>query len=191
MEIYFATSNENKFKEAKDIFSIHCEKSIILNHFTFIHREIRADDLMEVAEEAVLSAYSQIKRPVFVEDTGLFIEALNDFPGPYSGWAQKKIGNDGILKLLEGKNRRARFETVIAFTLDGAEIVFFRGVCSGHIAEKNRGHSGFGYDPIFIPDGYSNTFAENIELKNKLSHRYKSLLLFIEHLKNIILLEVN
>lgn len=198
MEIYFATSNENKFAEARDIFSAHAP-SHTLKHFQFLHNEIRSDDLSEIAEEAATVAYSKLKKPVFVEDTGLFIDALNGFPGTYSGWVQKKIGNKGILKLLESeetadkesksnekkeKNRAARFETVVCFTADGKEFVNFRGICEGTIAEKPRGVSGFGYDPIFIPAGHKKTFAENIELKNKLSHRYKSIMLFIEYLNN-------
>lgn len=184
MEVYFATSNENKFAEAKNIFSAYAS-SYTLKHFQFLHNEIRSDDLSEIAEEAAKVAYLKIKKPVFVEDTGLFIEALNGFPGTYSGWVQKKIGNKGILKLLESEiNRTARFETVVCFTADGEEFVNFRGICEGTIAEKPRGVSGFGYDPIFIPAGCKQTFAENIELKNKLSHRYKSIMFFIEYLNN-------
>lgn len=113
-----------------------------------------------------------------MEDTGLFINELNGFPGTFSGWTLKKIGARGILKLLQGSNdRSAYFETCIVYT-DGKQTLTSSGRCDGSISDQVRGSSGFGYDPIFIPTGYTQTFAESITLKNKLSHRYKSLLEF-------------
>lgn len=180
MDLYFATSNNNKFKEAKAILA---EAGTELQHFDFKHTEIRSDSLEEIAADAVKKAYTTIHKPVFVEDTGLFIEALNGFPGTYSGWVLSKIGCEGILKLLERvENREAEFRAVIALH-DGKQIRTFIGVCKGRIAEEAVGESGFGYDPIFIPKGHSQTFAQNIELKNKLSHRYVSLSELSEFLK--------
>jgi len=180
MDLHFATSNENKFREAKEILA---KNRIKVLHFPFNHNEMRSDSLSEIAEEAVHAAYEKVKAPVFVEDAGLFINALNGFPGTYSAWVQKKIGCDGILKLMQGiENRSAEFRATIAFT-DGKEVHTFEGICQGSIAGQKFGSSGFGYDPIFIPEGYSQTFAQNIELKNKLSHRYKSLLEFSEYLR--------
>jgi XTP/dITP diphosphohydrolase len=171
MQLYFATSNSNKFEEAKRILN-----SVELKQFEFNHREIRSDSLEEIATQAVEAAYSQIKKPVIVEDAGLFIDALNGFPGTYSGWVEKKIGFAGILKLMDGIDKRsAQFRAVIAY-YDGTSIKTFGGICQGEIANKAEGGSGFGYDPIFIPGGHSQTFAQSIELKNKLSHRYNSLL---------------
>jgi len=183
-DVYFATGNLNKFKEADEIFKRNIDR-VTLKHFNFVHREIRSDSLEEIAREAVAAAYAQLRKPVFVEDTGLFIDALNGFPGTYSAWVQKKIGCIGILKLMKGeKKRSARFETCIAFN-NGEETHVFHGRCEGTIAEEERGKSGFGYDSIFVPEGETTTFAENIELKNKCSHRYKSLLELICYLKNI------
>lgn len=186
MDLFFATSNLHKFKEAERIFARSAPTGFFrLGHFAFAHREIRSDDSGEISLEAVAAAYALLKKPVFVEDTGLFINALNGFPGTYSAWVQQKIGNAGLLKLLKGeKERSARFETVVSFTHDGKEIVSFRGVCDGSIAEEEVGNGGFGYDPVFIPVGHEQTFAENIELKNNISHRYKSISLFIDYLKN-------
>ncbi len=184
MEIYFATGNPNKFKEAKKIFEKNAA-GIMLKHFEFRHREIRSDSIEEIALESAEAAYRELGKPVFVEDTGLFIDALDGFPGTYSAWVQKKIGCRGILKLLEGIGESdARFEACIAFN-DGKGIRSFKGVCEGTIAESERGKSGFGYDPIFVPKGESSTFAESIELKNKYSHRYKSLLELIRYLKKL------
>jgi XTP/dITP diphosphohydrolase len=183
MEIHFATSNPNKFREASEFFRANLP-DVQLKHFVFQHNEIRSDDLAEIAREALDAVYAKLKKPVFVEDGGLFVDALNGFPGTYSAWVQKKISNKGILKLLEGeKNRSARFETVIAYT-DGKQAAAFRGICEGSVAERAAGESGLGYDPIFVPAGHSTTFAQSIELKNKLSHRYKSLQLLLSYLKN-------
>ncbi len=175
MEVLFATSNKNKAAEAAAVLKA-C--GVTVSHFPFEHREIRSDSLEEVACEAAEEAYRRCARPVFVEDSGLFIKALNGFPGTYSAWAQKKIGNPGILRLMSGaKDRSATFEACIAYH-DGKAVRVFHGKCAGTISDAARGASGFGYDPIFVPAGHLQTFAENIELKNNLSHRYKSLLEF-------------
>lgn len=182
MKIYFATSNEHKFKEAKDILS---ENGILIEHFKLSHSEIRSDDLEEIAVDAAEYAFSQLKdngAVVFVEDTGLFIDSLNGFPGTYSAWVQKKIGSEGILRLMNGKkDRSASFKTCIALR-ETLGVKTFLGECSGKITTEMRGNSGFGYDPIFIPSGETSTFAEKICLKNKLSHRFKSLLLFANYI---------
>jgi XTP/dITP diphosphohydrolase len=181
-EIYFATSNKGKFAEASDFFK---PLKITLKHFPFEYREIRSDSLEEVARDAVTAAYKRCRMPVFVEDSGLFIDSLNGFPGTYSAWVQKKIGNEGVLRMLrDDQDRSASFEACIAYKEDSGMIATFHGKCNGRIAEEERGTEGFGYDPIFIPSGEEQTFAENKELKNKLSHRYKSLLEFSKSLKS-------
>ena len=180
-EVWFATGNRHKFKEALDVFGT---TDIALNQFEFKHNEIRSDSLEEIAGESVEAAYSELGKPVFVEDSGLFIDALEGFPGTYSAWVHKKLGNKGILKILEGvENRKARFEACIAYH-DGKTVETFKGICKGSISEKEKGNDGFGYDPVFVPEGESSTFAESITLKNKYSHRYKSLLELIRYLKN-------
>jgi XTP/dITP diphosphohydrolase len=179
-EILFATSNAHKFAEAEEVLG---KRGVHLARLDFAHNEIRSDSLEEVAREAAEAAFRACKRPVFVEDAGLFIEALGGFPGTYSAWVQKKIGNAGILRLLAGgASRRARFEACIAYH-DGKSVSCFRGACPGSIAAEERGAAGFGYDPIFVPEGRSQTFAENIQLKNNISHRYKSLLEFSKNLE--------
>ena len=171
LSIYFATSNEHKFKEAKEILS----SKISIAHFYFKHNEIRSDSLADIAIESVNIAYAKLKKPVFVEDTGLFISALNGFPATFSAWVINKIGSKGILKLMHGEqNRVASFKTCIAFS-DGKDVKTFFGDCSGAIANKQCGKSGFGFDSIFIPADYKKTFAEDIETKNKLSHRYQAI----------------
>ncbi len=175
MALYFATSNKHKFAEAKEILPG-------ISHFNFSHNEIRSDSLEEIALEAVGAAYLQIKKPVFVEDTGLFVEALNGFPGAFSAWVLGKIGCEGILRLMQSeKSRAASFKTCIAFT-DGKIAKTFSGECKGSIANKQHGKNGFGYDPIFVPEGYEKTFAEAPEIKKKVSHRYNALMQLKDYL---------
>jgi XTP/dITP diphosphohydrolase len=180
LEILFATSNKGKVQEAAAILA---KVGISVTHFPFEYRELRSDSLEEIAEDAVKEAHRRCGgKPIFVEDTGLFIDALDGFPGTFSAWVQKKLGNKGILRLMEGiEERAARFETRIAYH-DGEKISIHSGSCEGQIAKEACGTAGFGYDPIFIPKGHSQTFAENIQLKNNLSHRYKSLLGFSKSL---------
>jgi len=122
---------------------------------------------------------------VFVEDAGLFIDALNGFPGPYSSYVYRTIGVEGVLKLVEGKSRGAAFVSVIALYHPGKGVRVFKGMCRGVIAQHPRGFSGFGFDPIFIPEGVGKTFAEMREdEKNKLSHRGEAARKLIEWLKN-------
>lgn len=180
LEIHFATSNAHKFKEAEEILR---DAGVSLKRFDFRHTEIRSDSLEEVALEAAAAAYLQLKKPVFVEDAGLFIDALNGFPGTYSGWVFRKVGPQGILRLMQDSNERsAHFGSCIAYA-DGKGIKAFTGTCRGAISTRERGEGGFGYDPIFVPEGERKTFAESITLKNKLSHRYNSLLEFSKYLR--------
>lgn len=172
MEIYFATSNKNKLREAKEIIG----NSMELKQFEFKHNEIRSDSIEEIALEAVEKAYLKLQKPVFVEDSGLFIKSLNGFPGTYSAWVQKKIGNKGILDLLkEMGDRKAEFRCCVAY-FDGKDRKTFLGSVKGGISTEIRGEGGFGYDPIFIPQGKELTFAQSIDLKKALSHRYNAII---------------
>lgn len=121
--------------------------------------------------------YDRTGESCFADDTGLEVDALNGAPGVYSaryaGDAKNSFDNMALLlKNMSGKqNRKARFRTVIALILDGKEYLF-EGIVNGTIAEEPRGTAGFGYDPLFVPDGYSTTFAEmDSEAKNAISHR--------------------
>lgn len=115
--------------------------------------------------------FKKMKKPLIVEDSGLFIQSLNGFPGAYSAWVQKKIGNSGILKLLAGSpDRSAYFKSCVAYA-DRRGVRKFCGEVRGSICGMERGKGGFGYDPIFVPEGWTKTFAESETLKNRLSHR--------------------
>ncbi|HEC95047.1 MAG TPA: XTP/dITP diphosphatase, partial [Thermoplasmatales archaeon] len=150
--------------------------------------EIQADTLEEVAFFAVKYLETRFSSPFFLEDAGLFIDALNGFPGVYSAYVFRSIGCEGILKLLEGIDERtAFFKSVIAYKEPGDKPLFFQGVCRGTIAYEKRGNHGFGYDPIFIPEGSIETFGEmEVEVKNSYSHRGRSLQQFIKHIENVI-----
>ena len=133
--------------------------------------EIQSDSLQEIAKHKAIQAFQKCKKPVIVEDDGLFIESLRGFPGPYSSYVFKTIGNKGILKLLK-QNRKAKFVSIITYC-DKTLLESFDGKLNGKISKTQKG-KGWGYDPIFIPNNLKKTFAETNN-KNELSHRYKSL----------------
>ncbi|MDK6028333.1 XTP/dITP diphosphatase [Ignisphaera sp. 4213-co] len=176
MEIFFVTNNMNKVREAEAILK---EFGIVIKPINVKKIEIQHESLDEIARIAAQNAYQEIKKPVVVEDSGLFINVLNGFPGPYSSYVYKTIGLKGILKLLEDYKeielRKARFVAVVALALSNNVIHLFKGVTEGLISFEIRGDKGFGYDPIFIPVGSTKTFAEmSIEEKNRYSHRGKA-----------------
>lgn len=128
-----------------------------------------------MARNSAKWCFKKLKKPLIVEDSGLFIEKLDGFPGPFSSYVFEKIGNDGIIRLLENaENRKARFVSVVSFAKEG-ETKSFKGITEGIITKKERGNQGFGYDPIFVPKNTEKSFGEmNIKEKNKFSHRKKA-----------------
>lgn len=166
--VNFATSNKFKVDEAN---SVGKKFGIKFVQLKINYPEIRDENVENVAKAGAKFVFEKIKKPVIVEDTGLYIKALNGFPGAYSKFVFQKIGNKGILKLLEGeKNRKAEFVSSVGY-FDGKELRIFTGISKGKILEIEKGAAGFGYDPIFLPDGYEKTFAQDYELKKKISHR--------------------
>ncbi len=174
MEVLFFTTNDNKIREGNEVLNKIGVKLVKAQSDKIKKEEIRDDDVGNVALAAAKKIAKEVKQPFIVEDSGLYIDALNGFPGSYSAWVFKKIGCNGILKLMEGgKKRDARFVCALAFS-DGKEIKLFTGVCKGMLAYEIRGQSGFGYDPIFIPIGETKTFGEDESLKKKYSHRTRA-----------------
>ena len=167
-DLFFASSNNHKFKEAKKILE---EFGINLGFFRCSLQEIQSDSLKEIAKHKAIQAFEKLGKPVIVEDDGLFINSLNGFPGPYSSYVFKTIGNKGILNLLKQK-RRSNFVSIISYHDKNLQRSFDSKV-NGTISKKISG-KGWGYDPIFIPNNSKKTFAE-INDKNELSHRYKAL----------------
>jgi len=181
MKTYFATSNPNKFNEAKELFD---KETLEIDHYKVDLVELQTDNVEELALYSVRHAFKAIQKPVFVEDAGLFIKSLKDFPGVYSKHTLHTIGLEGILKLLENiEDRSAEFRAVVAYKNREEEKVF-KGVCAGNITSQARGRDGFGFDPIFLPEGREKTFAEDFETKSNLSHRAQALKKLVEHLKS-------
>jgi len=122
--------------------------------------EIQSTDVRAVAKTKAEAAYAQLGAPVFVDDTGLYIDAWNQLPGALIAWFLDNVGNDGIIKMLAGwDNRSARVVTALGYCDEHGSQVFV-GELTGSIADTARGDNGFGYDPIFIPEGSDKTFAE-------------------------------
>ena len=167
--IYFVTSNKGKYAEAQAIFGDLMQKDIG-------YIEIQADTLEEVALYGMLEVAARLQGPVMLEDAGLFVEALQGFPGVYSAYVQKTIGNAGILRLMQGiEKRNAYFKSVVAYLEPGMEPVMFSGEVHGQIGFEPRGQKGFGYDPIFYV-GETSLGEMEIEEKNQISHRAGSML---------------
>ena len=170
--ITFASTNQNKFFEVQLILSTQ-NVSVEFAKISLV--EIQSDSLEEIAREKAKTAFAEVGRQVIVEDDGLFIDSLGGFPGPYSSFVFRTIGNDGILKLLTGSaNRSAYFRSLIAF-YNGITLSISKGRVDGRISERVTEGGGWGYDPIFVPDGTDRTFAELKKSKNEYSHRRRAL----------------
>jgi XTP/dITP diphosphohydrolase len=157
MQINLITSNPGKVKEFKAILG----DSIQLNHQNYEYEELRNDNPEEIAKESAQRVANELQKPVVVEDSGLFIEALKDFPGTCSAYIHKRIGLKGILKLMEGiEDRTCTYKSAVAYCEPGKSPRSFLGEESGTISEKEKGSHGFGHDPIFIPENSNKTYAE-------------------------------
>ncbi len=172
MKLYFVTGNRHKLEEAREALK-DCGVELVQARAPKI--EVQSMDVREVARTAALTAYLYLRKPLVVEDTGLYIDALRGFPGAFAAHVYETIGLEGVLKLLEGVgDRGARFVTAVAAVIP-PNVYVVEGVVEGRIAEEPRGVRGFGYDPIFIPKGSGKTFAEmSLEEKNRFSHRAKA-----------------
>ena len=173
MKITFVTSNKGKLGEAKDKLGL---QGIEIIGEKIYYPEIQVDTLNEVARHGARWLKGRIEPPFMLDDSGLFISALEGFPGVYSAYAYQTIGNRGILDLMEWKgDKRAEFKTVVALVDVNERIHLFEGSCRGTIIGEMRGKHGFGFDPIFVPEGYDVTFAEmTTEEKNEISHRSRA-----------------
>jgi XTP/dITP diphosphohydrolase len=173
-KIVLITTNPGKVVEIQE----HLKKfdiEVVGKHIEI--PEIRSDDQEEVAKEKVKLAVKTVGEPVISEDTGIYFEAYKNFPGTNSKWLINKVGYEGVLKLLEGKSRKAYFKTVIAYCEPEGNVQTFTGICKGDIIVKIRGkpHPRLPYDSIFVPEGKDRTFAEmTIEERNQLKHRAKA-----------------
>jgi XTP/dITP diphosphohydrolase len=172
--IWFLTANKGKFREAQ---AVAVASRLRLRMLAAPKIEIQSGNLVEIASYGAQEAANRLGIPIIVEDAGLFISRLNGFPGPYSSDAFKRLGNDGILKLMQGVSKRnAKFSSAAALCTPSREPRCFVGNVFGCIGLRPEGSGGFGFDPIFIPNkGDGRTFAQmTVKEKNKLSHRAAS-----------------
>jgi XTP/dITP diphosphohydrolase len=193
MRIIFATNNKNKAEEVKTL--LPPSISIITLQEAGINIDIPEpyDTLEENATRKARTIQSLTGGNCFSEDTGLEVDALNGEPGVksarYAGDGKSSQQNmEKLLSKLDGQtNRRARFRTVICLILNQEEY-HFEGICEGQIENSPRGGAGFGYDPVFVPDGATKTFAEmEMAEKNKFSHRKKAVAKLVEFLNQLSL----
>lgn len=196
MKIVFATNNKNKLSEIRDILGSDFE--IVSLQDIGCHADIpeTGSTLEENAMQKARYIYDNYNMSVFADDTGLEVDALGGAPGIYSARYAGGEGHDSeanMTKLLgelgENNNRKARFRTAIALILreDGNGNItekLFEGIVRGEIIKERRGGEGFGYDPIFQPEGYDRTFAElGPDVKNKISHRARAVARLVEYLR--------
>lgn len=177
----FVTSNPGKAREADEILGDDVERA------DYDYVEIQSDSLADIAEYGARDAYGELGEPCFVDDSGMFVEGVGGFPGPYSSYVYSTLGLDGVLRALEGfegDDRAARFDCVVAYH-DGDDVHTFEGTVRGRVAHERRGEGGFGYDPIFevAEDEEGRTFAEMpSEEKNEVSHRRRAFEAFADFL---------
>lgn len=190
MELIIATNNAHKVTEIKNGLPKHISVKSLKE--VGITEEIpeEQDTLEGNASQKARYIYEKYQKNCFADDTGLEVEALDGAPGVYSArYAGENCSfEDNVLKILsemQGKtNRHACFRTVIALIIDGKEYLF-EGKVSGSITKEKLGNNGFGYDPVFLPDGYCITFAEmELEQKNNISHRGQAVVKLLKFLSD-------
>lgn len=190
-QLVFATHNSNKVSEVRDL--LKNEFELLSLDDISIKEEIKETGITFIENAAIKANFvrDNYQLNCFADDSGLEVAALNGAPGVYSARyagepCDYQKNNHLLLKnLLQQKNRSARFITIIALRLED-NLHFFEGIVEGKISEEPRGNTGFGYDPLFIPDGFTKTFAEmSAEEKNKISHRSRAVNKLVDFLKKI------
>jgi len=176
--IIFVTGNANKLKEVQQILS---------NSIPLIPHKLDLDELqgepLDVSREKCRRAMQLLGKPCIVEDTSLCFTALKDLPGVYIKWFLDKLGHDGLCNLLAAYDDKSAYaQCIFAYGEPGQEPLLFVGRTNGKIVQA-RGKLDFGWDPVFQPDGFNETYAEmDKDIKNGISHRYKALMKLKAHL---------
>ena len=191
MKLCFATNNKNKLNELKKAIGASIEIVSLEEIDCFDEIPETGDTLEDNSLEKAKYIWDRYQIPTISDDTGLEINSLDGRPGVYSArYAGLQCNSDDnmkkVLEELEGRNdRSALFKTVITY-LNGEEVHQFTGVCNGQIREEYSGKMGFGYDPIFEPEGFETTFAEmEMEDKNKISHRGRAIVKLEKFIRKI------
>ena len=157
MKITYVTGNKAKIASARQVLE---PLGFEVDNIKMDTPEIQADDVIEVSKYSAKWAAEKLNKPVLKNDSGLFVEAFNGFPGVYTHYAEDTIGEDGLLKLMEGlENRNAYFKESIAYCEPGKEPVVFEGITKGIIDTKKSGTNGWSWDYIFIPEGETEPLA--------------------------------
>jgi XTP/dITP diphosphohydrolase len=179
------TENPDKFREAKSILET---QGVKIRQLKRAKVEMQDSSLEKIAKFAVKTAPINPPGLLLVEDSGLFINALGGFPGPFSSYVYKTIGLKGIIGLMQGKRRSAYFQSSIAVGSADLRPRIFTGIVRGSVSRKIAGTAGFGYDPIFVPEGFGETFGQTSEdFKNKNSHRARAFLKFAKWYKQSLI----
>lgn len=181
MKINLVTHNPFKVKEFRSVL----EPQISVEHIDLEYPELRSDDPEEIVKMAAMQLADKLQKSVVVEDSGLFIRALKGFPGTCTAYVFKRIGNEGLLRLLKGKKERTmHYKSAIGFCKPGGEPVSFLGIEEGRMSNKERGENGWGQDPIFIPKGKHKTYGESRKPGDVNLFRNKALKKLKAHLLN-------
>ena len=173
IKLSVVTTNDGKFREFS---SALLSPGIQLERMNISYPEVQSDRLEDVVSFGIDWLSGRLSCSFVIDDSGIFIDHLHGFPGVFSAYALKSLGLNGIMKLMaDATSRGAQFKTVLGLYHEGKRTLF-EGVCKGSISTTIRGKGGFGYDPLFIPEGRSKTFAEmSMEEKNAISHRGRAL----------------
>lgn len=181
--IYYITGNNSKFKEAKEILK---NTGIKLIKKDLAVEELKSLDQKKVIIDKARKAYNKLKKPLIIDDVGIYFKEYNKFPGTFTRFLFEAIGFKGIEKLLAGKNRKAYFRILLCYKDNKSEIIF-EGILNGKIIENTKplANKNWQYDNIFIPENF-NILLSKIPLKEraKFSHRKKALDKFINWMKN-------
>jgi len=184
MKIYFVTTNKHKFKEVSNLLK---DYPFELEQLNVEYDENHDLGMEEIAKRAAKQLADKLNKPIVLEDTGLFFEAYEGFPGPLPKFVIKTLNFKGIFKLLEDESRKAYFMTVAAFCKPREEPIIFKGKMHGTITKKihNKDKDEMPYDKIFTPEGKEMTISSmSIEEKNKFSQRAEAFKKFGEYIKN-------
>lgn len=176
MKVTLITGNLGKAEEVSRYLGMDIE------HQEIDLEEIQSLDLGEIVKDKAIRAFEKIKRPVLVEDVSFVFHSLGKLPGPFIKWFQKELGNEELCRLVDGKNRSCTATVCYGFC-DGVDVNFFEGSMEGIVAQNPRGDNSFGWAPVFIPDGYTKTYAEltndeqaKIAMRNKALKKFRDFL---------------
>ncbi|HKJ79284.1 MAG TPA: non-canonical purine NTP diphosphatase [Prolixibacteraceae bacterium] len=191
MKLVFATNNAHKLQELQAMLGETVQLLSLKDIGCFEEIPEEQPTLEGNARQKAMHVFKNYGYPCFADDTGLEIYALNNEPGVYSArYAGEEKSAEAntrkvLAKLAKIKNRKARFRTVISLIIDGGEKQF-EGIVEGEITKEKRGEGGFGYDPVFLPEGFEQTFGEMpLSEKNKISHRGRAVQKLVQHLKQL------